>query len=72
MMRNIEGNQVGKELRAGPLGLATQWSLVALASCVSDELRDREPREGAGGEDTETASDAALAKPGCGFSSQLL
>lgn len=35
MMRNIEGNQVGKELRAGPLGLATQWLLVALASCVS-------------------------------------
>lgn len=72
MMRHIEGDQVGKGLSAVPWGLVTQWSLVALASCVPDEIWDREPRERVGGEGTETARDAALVKLGCGFPSQLL
>lgn len=65
MMSNTEGNQVGKELRAVPSGLATRWPLVAVASYVSDASWDREPRERAGG-------DAALVKRGRDFSSQLL
>lgn len=45
MMNNVEEDQVRKALRIVPLGLVTWWALVALASCVSDELWDWKPSE---------------------------